>query len=171
MTTTAELKKHAKDIGFVEKMEMLGFKLGPDSFWFYRKRDGFIDYISFWVKSSGVFMGVPVICLKEELVKHCDMNKFPKGFNVDIPFYSSTYLNEECGVEIGHDPWRIKTPQEIKESLDELYQLVVSSAVPWFKHINSNEKLWESFTLNFREKTSTSEVINLREKLLGKGSA
>jgi hypothetical protein len=166
MATNKELRKYAEEFELIEELKDLGFLLSPSALWFYRKRDGFIDYIGFEVKSSGAFMSIPVICLKEQFVDHCDMSKFPRGFTKGIPFYSSTYLNRKYGVEIGHNPWKISSVEQIKTTFHESLSLIKSNADPWFKAIDSNEKLWESYTLNFRENTQSENVIAIRDRLL-----
>jgi len=143
-------------------MERLGFKLGPNSFWFYRERGGFIDYLDFWMKSSGCYVTIPVMCLKTSLIMHCDMENFPKNFNKGIPFYSSTFINEDYGVEIGGDPWDVSTESDIENMLNESLELLSDSGEKWWKAINNDTDFYESFTINFKE-SNNADII--KEKL------
>lgn len=157
MTTISRLKNKSLDLGFTKIIEDLGFTLSPNGFWFYRKRGEYVDFIGFWISSSENWMDVPVICLKYDLIDHCDKGEFPKGLDKDIPFYSSTFINEEYGVEIGSDSWKIKEESDVEESLSELRDLM-GNAMNWFENINTDEKLYMSFTENFRESVKADEL-------------
>lgn len=158
MSSIKNLSEAAKAIGFVDKMKTLGFELGPTGFWFYRRREKFIDFIDFWIKSSGNHMTVPVSCLKFEILENYDENQFPKDFQAHAPIYSDAFINEEFGVEIGGDPWRIKTADDIVESLNEIFAMVIDSADSWFKNIDSDKKLYESFSIRMQE-TEKGEML------------
>ena len=158
MASVIDIRKKAEKILFINKLQNLGFDIGKDGFWFYRLRDGYIDYIGFHLKSSRSYMAVPVTCLKCSIISHCDMKEFPVGFEKEMPFYSSTYINEEYGVEIGSDPWKIETESDIEESLNNIYELIESSADKWFREIDSDVKLYNSFTINFRKSDKAKEL-------------
>jgi len=161
MTTVAQLKKYGEELGFTEQMASLGFKLGPNKFWFYRERGDFIDYLDFWIKSSGCFLTIPVMCLKKDLVTHCDLEHFPKRFDKDIPFYSSTFVNEEYGVEIGSDPWKVESKKDIENTFSEAIELIRSSAEAWWKGIVDNQSFYDSFTINFQESVEADRLKKL----------
>lgn len=161
MPTSTELRKYAKSFGFIDKMSALGFELGSSGFWFYRLREGYIDYVGFWISSSKNWVTIPVTCLKYDLVSHCDMDKFPKGFEKGMPFYSSTFINEEHGVEIGAEAWKIKNIVDIEASLEVLYGLVELSADVWLKNIDSNQKLYDSYCGRFKDSEKSKEIREL----------
>jgi hypothetical protein len=164
MPTLSELRKIAKSNGFIEKMSELGFEIGSSGLWLYRVRSDYIDYLSFSLNSSKNFVTVPVICLKASIIDHCDMSEFPKGFNNGIPFYSSTYINEEYGVEIGGEAWCVETQEDVDRTFSELLCLVQSSADIWFQNINTDQKFYDSFTINFKG-SETAERIKARLNL------
>jgi len=160
MTTASELKKYGIEFGFIKKLEMAGFQLG-DGFWFYRKRPPFIDLVLFWISTTKKFTTIPIICMKEDLIDHCDMSNFPKNFTLDIPFLSERFLNDE-GVEIGGDSWNIKSRDEIKSTFQDLEKLICKEANTWFESIDSDHALYESYSQNMQE----SEQGQRMKKLL-----
>ena len=99
MPTLIKLKKKVRKLGFIDEMEKLGFFLGPDDFWFYRRRGDYLDVICFWDSSSRNWLTVPILCLKFDLIDHCDMSMFPEGFILKMPLFTDGFINEE-GVEI-----------------------------------------------------------------------
>ena len=151
MPKLSKLKEYSNRLGFTDKMSKLGFNQGPDSLWYYRIRGDYIDVFLFWLKSSESWVTIPVTCLKYNLIDHCDMSKFPMGFSSRVPIFTDSYINEEYGVEIGSDPWKIKEEKDIKNMFEELYDLVVNGVDDWFKSINTDKKLYDSFSLNMKE--------------------
>jgi len=163
MPTLSEVKKEAINLGFVEFMESFDFMNAPTGFWFYRFRGDYLDYIGFTLKSSCEWMSVPITCIRYDILSEYNMDFFPKGFQNSAPFYSSTYINEDYGVEIGADSWCVKTTSDIEKSIELIKVQITKSANNWCKKINSNIKLYESFTINFKE-SENAQVI--KRKLL-----
>jgi hypothetical protein len=97
-------------------------------------------------------------------MEHSDMSKFPKGFEKEMPFYSSTYINEEYGVEIGGDPWKVEKESDVENTFIELFKLIDSSADSWLKGIDTDSKLYDSFTINFKE---SDKAKRLKKILVG----
>ncbi|WP_028116275.1 hypothetical protein [Ferrimonas senticii] len=164
MTNYKELSVIAKNVGFIEKIETLGFKLGPKQFWIYRERGNFIDYIGLQLSRSKCYVNVPITCFKKSLIEHCDMSQFPKGFNNGWPTYSSTCLKKYYGVEIGNDPRKVETPKDIEAMFNELLINIVNDGDPWLKNIDSDRKFYESFTVVFKE---SEEGQKLKDILIG----
>lgn len=156
-----ELRKLAQYLGFVDRMQALDFALGPSGFWFYRKRDEYIDVFDFWMKSSMKWVQVPLVCLSEDIVVHCDMKEFPRGFNKGMPIYSGAFISKD-GVEIGGGPWKVSSEEEVTNSLNELADVIESNVDPWFRRINSREALFSSFSERFR---LTDEGRKIKEQL------
>ncbi len=162
MTKLSEIKQYSHAFGFAEQMHELGFSEGPNDLWFYRRRGDYIDVFLFWLKSSENWVSVPVTCLKYDLIDHCDMTEFPKGFASGVPIFTDSYINEEYGVEIGSDPWKVKDEKSIKITFDEIYKLFIESVDDWFKSINTDQQLFDSFSLNMKESESGMQY---KEKL------
>ena len=93
MTRGSSLRKIVEASGFASQMRELEFELGPSHVWFYRLRGDFIDWFGFWPKSSGRWADVPVVCLKYDLVSHCDMSTFPRGFQNGIPVWTGAFTH------------------------------------------------------------------------------
>lgn len=165
MTTLTELRKYAKSTGFESEMQEYNFIMGPSGLWFYRLRGDYIDFFEFWISSSKNWVTVPVTCLKKSIISHCDMSVFPKGFNVGIPIYTDSYINEEYGVEIGGEAWKIKTEQDIKNTFSEITNLFEKSVNKYFNNINTDTKLYDSLSLNIKESKLGQEF---EVKLFGK---
>ena len=161
MMNLTKLKKLSSETGFKERVEGLGFFQGPDAFWFYRNRGGFTDVIVFWIKSSKKWVEVPLVCVSDEIVSHCDMSEFPKGFTKGIPIYTGAFISKN-GVEIGGGPWKIADEDTASESLNKLAMVIESDVDPWFKSIDSNQKLFQSFSDRFKE---TEEGMRLKKVL------
>ena len=100
MTRLVDLRNQGIENNFVLNMLSYDFVLGPTGFWFFRLRGDYIDYFDFWIKSSGDFTTIPVTCLKRSLIDHCDMKKFPKSFDRNIPIWGDSFINKN-GIEIG----------------------------------------------------------------------
>ena len=116
--TLTKLKKTAKDCGFSDKMEALGFILGPSGFWFYRQRREFLDVFDFWLGSSGKWVEVPVVCYVDELITHYDMAKFPKGFTKNLSCLTNLWASRD-GFGYSSDAWKVSDEVVIKASFLE----------------------------------------------------
>ncbi|MBF7073941.1 hypothetical protein ISG33_11070 [Glaciecola sp. MH2013] len=148
MMRLTELKKIAKQSGFVEQMRDVGFTLGPDSFWFYRERGDFIDLFTFWIKSSGNWFEVPLYCLHKAHVEHCDMSLFPKGFMKGIPnLFDKTVQTRD--LDKGKN-WEMQDEQQAINTLNDLANVFKKKAEPWFSAIDTNQKLHDSYSLRFQ---------------------
>ena len=142
MPTKIELKKSAKALGFITKIEGLGFRLGPSGLWFYRERGEFIDVIDFWMKSSMKWVEVPVVCFIKDQVTHCDMSKFPKGFTNNMSALSSMFAGRR-GFEVLGSPWKV-TDETIETTFSDLFKLLKNDVIPWFNALDTKSKVLES---------------------------
>lgn len=166
MPKMSEIKKKAKELGFVEEMERLGFTLGPGDLWFYRFRGEYLDVIAFWGDSSQEWVDVPIVCYRKDLVDFCDMSEFPRKFVGKMHLYSSAFVNED-GVEVGAPlSWKVATDAEMEKTFSALEQLIKAKADGWLKNIDSDEKLWESIAVVVQEGSYGQKMKKL---LLGKG--
>ena len=143
MPTKLELKKEVKKLGFISKIEGLGFKLGPSGLWFYRDRGEFIDVIDFWMKSSMKWVEVPVVCFIKDDVSHCDMSKFPKGFTNNMSALSNMFAGRR-GFEMLGSPWKVSDDEAIKTTFQNLFELLRNDVVPWFNALDTRAKVLES---------------------------
>ncbi len=170
MTTIKKLRTKAIDLEFDKYMEVLGFTLGPDEFWFYRWRGSILDVIDFWVGSSGKFVKVPILCCNEKIFSiykdwQPDFSVFPSNFTHGLALFSDRYINQEYGVEIGADPWSIQSDQDIIRMFSELEIQIKENADPWFKQFIDNATLYESFSIRCQK----SEFGQKVKKLLAEG--
>jgi hypothetical protein len=164
MTTKQSLRKLAQSSGFTIDMLKLGFSIGPSGLWFYRLRDDYIDFFEFWIKSSGNFATVPVTCLKIDLIDHCNMKEFPKGFTQGIPIWGDAFINDEYGIEIGGDPWSIKSEDDVLKTFKGITFLFYTGVNEYFTNIDSDRKLYESLSVRAKE---TQDGSKIKLKLLG----
>lgn len=160
MATQMQLKKYANQSGFVDHMGTLGFTLGPDSFWFFRRRGELIDLVAFWIKSSGNWVKIPVACLVGEIALGYDMNRFPKGFLKSAPMITDAYISKG-GVEIAGQAWRISNDEFIAKMFDELLSIMTSQVDTWFRSIDSREKIYTSMSERMRESELGGKVKNI----------
>jgi hypothetical protein len=143
MPTKLELKKEAKKLGYVTRIEDLGFKLGPSGLWFYRVRGEFIDVIDFWMKSSMKWVEIPVICFIKSEVSHCDISKFPKGFTNNMSATSNMFAGRD-GFEVLGRPWKVSDAESIETTFQNLFELLKNDVVPWFNTLDTQAKVMES---------------------------
>ena len=136
--------------GFILKMEKLGMHFGPDQFWFYRFRQDYLDIIAFWINSSKSFVTIPIICFKTDLIDHCDMEKFPRGFINGMSSLSSAFVNYN-GISIGGDSWKIKAEEDVNISVKEIYKVIEEKGNPWLLNINDDKNLWDSIPMRIQQ--------------------
>lgn len=162
-TTASELKTFVREGGFLDSLKKLGFEIAPTGaphgFWIYRWRDDFIDYIGFWLSSTKNFMNVEITATKACLLNDYDMKNFPKKFENKVPIYSDTFINEDYGVEIGTQSYRVREKQDLPIAFDEILKQIYRSANPWLKAIDTNEKLYDSFSGAFKGTEKAKEVM------------
>lgn len=157
MTTYKQLKSYAQEVGFVKKIESMGFTLGPDEFWFYRRRGDFLDLFLFWLDSSKKYVTTPIDCQKFNLIEHCNMELFPKGFSKNFGLCSDLFIEEEELIFASH-LWEVETDEEMEESLDDILLIFEKHALPWFNNIIDDKKMFYSYSLRFQETTSGEEL-------------
>lgn len=144
----SEINKHLKESGqFIEDLKQLNFERGPSGVWFYRFRGAFLDVLAFWVSGSGRHLEVPVVCFKADLVEHCDMSTFPKGFIRDMPNISQTYVSKnEDGISKNQSPWRILNIEELSVTLELLSTTIINKIDPWLCEVNSDKEFFDRLT-------------------------
>lgn len=156
-----EIKKLAKQTGFFEELETIDFSAGPSSFWLYRDRGEFLDVLSVSVYSTGSFFEVAVVCFKKELIDHCDMDLFPKGFYKHMRIISELYVSETKGLD-SSTAWSCKSESEAITSLQKIAIIIKESADPWFQRITSDSAFFDSIAKGLRNR---EWGINLASKL------
>jgi hypothetical protein len=157
MATLSEIKNYAKDKGYVNAMEELGFSLGPDKFWFFRKRGDYLDTLSFWLSSSKIVVTTPIDCQRFDLLNHCDLTRFPKGFTKGYGICSDCFL-EDDGLMYAGWSWLVETQEQMEESVDKIFKVFKIHGEPWLAEITDDEKMFNSYSLRFRE-TETGEKL------------
>jgi len=158
-TTDTKLKKYSDEFGFTKELEKLGFQLGPNKFWFYRHRGEYLDLIVFWISSSKIYMTVPIDCQKIDIIKHCDMTNFPKGFMKNFGLNSDCFIDDEDLSYAGWD-WEIETKSEVKITLSEILKLIKCHAENWFQNITTDKKMFYSYSLRMQESEFGQELKN-----------
>lgn len=160
MTTIAQLRKIAKTSGFETEMKAIGFSMGPSGLWFYRERNGYIDFFEFWPSSTSNYVRIPVTILKRSIVKHCDMSTFPKGFNKQIPIYTDSGIDENDGVQIGMSSWSIKRDSDVLKMFSDLVNLFKNSVNTYFLNIDNDKKLYDSISIRCKESQTGIDLKN-----------
>lgn len=142
MPTLSQLKKKTTKLGYITEIEKLGFTLGSKDFWFYRRRGDVLDIIDVTISSSGNWAEVAISPYIDELIKHCDMDKFPDGFieNLSNPF--EMFITEE-GIEHPWHKWRVEEDSDIEESFAFITKILVEEGDKWLQSIDSKEKVYK----------------------------
>lgn len=144
MPTLAQLKKKMSELelSFVNDMQDLGFTLGPDAFWFYRRRGRMLDVIFFDLGSTGNWAKVNVLPLIEELIKNYNMSDFPKGFtrNLGNPF--STVITQD-GIEHPWHKWKVADDNSIRETFASLSRIMIEKGDAWLRSVNTKEDAYK----------------------------
>ncbi|WP_199524817.1 hypothetical protein [Pseudoalteromonas sp. bablab_jr011] len=161
MTNNKALIQCAYDCGFTESLNRLGFILGPDKFWFYRIRGDYIDLVMFWLLSNKKFMTVPVDCQKLALIPGYQEEKFPSNFIKGFGQVSGYFIDEE-EICFGSWGWDVRDTCSIEKALNDILIVIENSAEPWFQSITDDQKMFNSYSLAFRESESGTK---LKEKL------
>lgn len=157
MATITQIKKYIQDKGYIEQMEGLGFSLGPNELWFYRKRGAYLDTFSFWLKSNQIAVTTPIDCQRIDLIEHCDMSQFPKGFTKGYGICSDCFLDDE-GFAYASWGWLVKTQEYMEESVDSIFEIFFEHGEPWLAIITNDEKMFHSYSLRFRETEAGEEL-------------
>ncbi|WGO98116.1 hypothetical protein QFX18_19095 [Saccharophagus degradans] len=165
MTTLAQLKKYGNDLGFTQSMKSLGFFVGPNGYWFYRRREEILDVICFSIGSCGAWTLPSVALFVDEMVEDYNMNLFPKGFTNQLSYINSLSITEE-GIEHPWHKWEVRDESSAKKSFNCISTIMNQSGDAWFKEIKTRADLWNHLKACVED---TAREKTLKRILLGNG--
>ena len=143
MSVVTDFKQYIRDSGFLELMESHGFSLAKEKLWFYRLRGEFIDCLTLQTIAAGKGVRFHVSTYVFDMFPEYDESQFPKGFIYVKSNIANKFLNES-GVGFSSGNWDTSGKGRALKTLKEASDLVESDLLPWFEHIDSRKKLYES---------------------------